>query len=145
MRAVGKNLDRGERKTMARAVSKTPNRLDRGRLGRGPGDLFPILLRHHQPQDRTGAIGLNLIPSFTLESYQGGPVAERLRFKPFMNSVILSIGSTVLALVVAIPAAWAMAFAPQTDQGHPDVDAVHQDDAAVAVLVPIYLIFPRPG
>ncbi|WP_216635377.1 hypothetical protein [Paracoccus aminovorans] len=30
----------------------------------------------------------------------------------FMNSVIISVGSTVLALIVAIPAAWAMAFQP---------------------------------
>ena len=29
-----------------------------------------------------------------------------------MNSVILSVGSTILALLIAIPAAWSMAFSP---------------------------------
>src|SRR3569832_3001278 len=33
-------------------------------------------------------------------------------FHHFFNSVIISIGSTVLALLIAVPAAWAMALAP---------------------------------
>src|SRR3569832_2125128 len=33
-------------------------------------------------------------------------------FHHFFNSVIISIGATVLALLIAVPAAWAMAFAP---------------------------------
>ena len=60
--------------------------------------------------------------------------------------MILSVGSTILALIVAIPAAWAMAFSPTK----------HTKDIlmwmlstkmmpAVAVLVPIYLIFLRTG
>src|SRR3954470_16113962 len=32
-------------------------------------------------------------------------------FRHFSNSVIISIGSTILALVIAVPTAWAMAFA----------------------------------
>ena len=47
--------------------------------------------------------GFNLIPSFTLESYVEVQT-QKDYFKPFMNSVILSLGSTVLALVVAVPA-----------------------------------------
>jgi sorbitol/mannitol transport system permease protein len=30
----------------------------------------------------------------------------------FMNSVIISVGSTLIGLIIAIPAAWAMAFSP---------------------------------
>ena len=33
-------------------------------------------------------------------------------FLHFMNSVIISLGSTILALIIAIPAAWSMAFSP---------------------------------
>src|ERR1700754_4149837 len=33
-------------------------------------------------------------------------------FLHFTNSVVISLGSTVLALLFAVPAAWAMAFAP---------------------------------
>jgi sorbitol/mannitol transport system permease protein len=33
-------------------------------------------------------------------------------WKPFMNSVIISVGSTLLALLIAVPAAWSMAFSP---------------------------------
>ena len=48
----------------------------------------------------------------------------------FMNSVIISVGSTLLGLLIAVPAAWSMAFvAEQAHQGHPDVDALDQDDA----------------
>lgn len=33
-------------------------------------------------------------------------------FAHFLNSVIISFGSTLLALVIAVPAAWSMAFSP---------------------------------
>ncbi len=33
-------------------------------------------------------------------------------FAHFLNSVIISFGSTILALLIAVPAAWSMAFAP---------------------------------
>src|SRR5882762_2114078 len=49
--------------------------------------------------------------SWTIENY--AVVQERSNYlRHAMNSVILSGGSTLLALVIAIPAAWAMAFAP---------------------------------
>lgn len=55
-------------------------------------------------------------PSFlffhwTLENY--AEVQSRSDyFAHFMNSVIISFGSTILALVIAVPAAWSMAFSP---------------------------------
>ena len=33
-------------------------------------------------------------------------------FGHFINSVILSLGSTILGMIIAIPAAWSMAFVP---------------------------------
>ncbi|QUS35234.1 carbohydrate ABC transporter permease [Falsirhodobacter algicola] len=78
---------------------------------------------------------------WTLENY--ATVQERSDyFQHFMNSVIISVGSTVLALIVAIPAAWSMAFVP----GRRTKDVLMwmlstKMMPAVGVLIPIYLIF----
>lgn len=63
-------------------------------------------------------------------------------FKHFSNSVSISFGSTLLGLVIAIPAAWAMAFVP----GKRTKDVLMwmlstKMMPPVGVLVPIYLIF----
>ena len=48
---------------------------------------------------------------WTLENY--AVVQERSNYTNFLwNSIIISVGSTVLGLIVAIPAAWSMAFTP---------------------------------
>ena len=89
-------------------------------------------------------------PSFvmfdwTLENYVA--VQERANYlKHFMNSVVIAFGSTFLGLLVAVPAAWAMAFVP----------ARHTKDVLmwmlstkmlppVGVLIPIYLLFRDSG
>ncbi len=64
----------------------------------------------------------------------------------FMNSVIISIGSTVLGLLIAIPAAWSMAFVP----GKKTKDLLMwmlstKMMPAAAVLIPMYLIFQKTG
>ena len=105
--------------------------------------FFPILYTIVTSfKSETEAIaGFSLIPSGTLESY-AEVQSQYNYFKPFMNSVIISVGSTLIALAVAIPAAWAMAFSPTR----------HTKDVlmwmlstkmmpAVSVLVPIYLLF----
>jgi sorbitol/mannitol transport system permease protein len=89
--------------------------------------------------------GFSLIPSGTFENYITVQT-QRDYFKPFMNSVILSIGSTILALIFAIPAAWAMAFAP----GKRTKDILMwmlstKMMPAVAVLLPIYILFRNFG
>ncbi|WP_172292730.1 carbohydrate ABC transporter permease [Pseudoruegeria sp. HB172150] len=49
--------------------------------------------------------------NWTLENYT--LVQERSNYFRFlMNSVILSVGSTLLGIIIAVPAAWAMAFVP---------------------------------
>jgi sorbitol/mannitol transport system permease protein len=63
-------------------------------------------------------------------------------FRFFMNSVIIAVGSTALGLLIAIPAAWSMAFVP----GAKTKDLLMwmlstKMMPGVAVLVPIYLIF----
>ena len=64
----------------------------------------------------------------------------------FLNSVIISIGSTLLGLAIAIPAAWSMAFVP----GKRTKDLLMwmlstKMMPAAAVLIPMYLIFQRTG
>ncbi len=59
-----------------------------------------------------------------------------------MNSVIISVGSTLLGLLVAIPAAWSMAFSPTKRTKDILMWMLSTKMMpAVAVLVPIYLIF----
>ena len=60
----------------------------------------------------------------------------------FWNSVVISVGSTLLGLLVAIPAAWSMAFVP----GKKTKDLLMwmlstKMMPAVGVLVPMYLLF----
>jgi sorbitol/mannitol transport system permease protein len=89
--------------------------------------------------------GFNLIPSFTLESYVTVQT-QRDYFKPFLNSVVLSVGSTLLALLVAVPAAWSMAFSPTRRTKDILMWMLSTKMMpAVAVLVPIYLIFRDTG
>ena len=64
----------------------------------------------------------------------------------FLNSVIISIGSTLLGLLIAIPAAWSMAFVP----GKKTKDLLMwmlstKMMPAAAVLIPMYLIFQKTG
>lgn len=85
-------------------------------------------------------------PSFlffdwTTENY--AVVQERSDyFHHAMNSVIIAGGSTLIAMLIAIPAAWAMAFAPS----HRTKDILlwmlsTKMMPSVGVLVPVYLIF----
>ena len=72
--------------------------------------FFPILytIITSLKTEQEAIAGFDLIPSFTLESFQTVQ-SQNNYWRPFTNSVILAVGSTLLALIVAIPAAWAMA------------------------------------
>ena len=60
----------------------------------------------------------------------------------FMNSVILSIGSTIVGLIIAIPAAWSMAFVPSKRTKDILMWMLSTKMLpAVGVLIPIYLLF----
>src|SRR4028118_164040 len=71
---------------------------------------------------------------------------QRDYFDYFPNSVIIAVGSTALGLLIAVPAAWSMAFVP----GRRTRDLLMwmlstKMMPGVAVLVPIYLIFIQLG
>jgi sorbitol/mannitol transport system permease protein len=85
-------------------------------------------------------------PSFvsfhwTLENY--AEVQERSDyFKHFLNSVVIAFGSTLIALLIAIPAAWAMAFAPTKRTKDVLMWMLSTKMMPpVGVLVPMYLLF----
>ena len=63
-------------------------------------------------------------------------------FKHFMNSVIISVGSTFLGLLIAVPAAWAMAFVPSKHTKNILMWMLSTKMLPpVGVLIPIYLLF----
>ncbi len=99
---------------------------------------------------KTEAEAIASPPSFlafdwTLENY--GEVQERSDyFRHFSNSVIISVGSTIIGLLIAIPAAWSMAFFPAKRTKDVLMWMLSTKMLPpVGVLIPIYLIFRDTG
>jgi sorbitol/mannitol transport system permease protein len=86
-----------------------------------------------------------LSADWTLENYaEVWARSDYPRF--FWNSVVISIGSTLLGLAVAIPAAWAMAFVPAKRTKDLLMWMLSTKMMpAVAVMIPLYLVFQRTG
>jgi len=82
---------------------------------------------------------------WTTENYTA--VMERSNYARFLwNSIIIAGGSTILGIIIAVPAAWSMAFVP----GKRTKDILlwmlsTKMLPAVGVLYPIYLIFIELG
>ncbi len=82
---------------------------------------------------------------WTLDNY--AVVQERSNYMRFLwNSIFLAGGSTLLGLIIAVPAAWSMAFVPS----HRTKDILlwmlsTKMLPAVGVLYPIYLLFIQLG
>jgi sorbitol/mannitol transport system permease protein len=99
---------------------------------------------------KTEAEAIASPPSFvafkwTLENYFEVQARSNY-FLHFANSVIISFGSTILGLVIAIPAAWAMAFVPGKRTKNLLVWMLSTKMLPpVGVLIPIYLIFRDTG
>jgi sorbitol/mannitol transport system permease protein len=83
--------------------------------------------------------------TWTFENY--GIVQERSNYsKHFFNSVIIAVGSTVLGLLIAVPAAWSMAFVPSKRTKDILLWMLSTKMLpAVGVLYPIYLLFIQLG
>lgn len=82
---------------------------------------------------------------WTLENYQ--VVQERSDYMRFLwNSVIIAGGSTILGIVIGVPAAWSMAFVPSRRTKDILLWMLSTKMLpAVGVLYPIYLIFISLG
>lgn len=107
--------------------------------------LWTILTSFKSEAQAIASPPLFLNFDWTLENY--GEVQERSDyFRHFWNSVVISLGSTLVGLAIAIPAAWAMAFVP----GRRTKDVLMWMLSTkmlppVGVLIPIYLIFRDTG
>lgn len=135
---------------MARSVSSQRKAINTA-IAWGIGLLifFPILWTI-LTSFKTEAQAINDPPIFlafdwTLENYS--VVLERSNYARFLwNSIIIAGGSTILGIIIAVPAAWSMAFVP----GKRTKDILlwmlsTKMLPAVGVLYPIYLIFIELG
>ncbi|MEL6681086.1 MAG: carbohydrate ABC transporter permease [Pseudomonadota bacterium] len=82
---------------------------------------------------------------WTLENYQ--TVMERSNYARFLwNSIIIAGGSTIIGLIIAVPAAWSMAFVPSRRTKDILLWMLSTKMLpAVGVLYPIYLLFIKMG
>ncbi|ADE39211.1 carbohydrate ABC transporter permease [Candidatus Puniceispirillum marinum] len=86
-----------------------------------------------------------LTSAWTLESYAVVQVRSDY-LKHFNNSVIIAVGSTLVGILVAVPAAWSMAFVPsRRTRGILMWMLSTKMLPAVGVLYPIYLLFIEFG
>ncbi|MEL6799179.1 MAG: carbohydrate ABC transporter permease [Pseudomonadota bacterium] len=83
--------------------------------------------------------------NWTLENYN--VVLERSNYARFLwNSILIAGGSTILGLIVAVPAAWSMAFVPSRRTKDILLWMLSTKMLpAVGVLYPIYLLFIQLG
>jgi sorbitol/mannitol transport system permease protein len=107
--------------------------------------FFPILwtfLTSFKPEAQAVASPpIFLAFDWTLQNYVDVQ-DQRDYFRYFWNSIIIALGSTALGVVIAVPAAWSMAFVP----GRRTKDLLMwmlstKMMPAVGVLVPMYLLF----
>lgn len=131
---------------MARAIS-TRRKLTFSILGWAIGLLifFPILWTF-LTSFKTEGTAIATPPQFlffdwTLENYH--EVQARSNYmKHVTNSIVISVGSTLIGLALAIPAAWAMAFSPTKRTKDILMWMLSTKMMPpVGVLVPLYLIF----
>jgi sorbitol/mannitol transport system permease protein len=82
---------------------------------------------------------------WTLENY--AVVQERSNYGRFLwNSIVIAGGSTILGIIIAVPAAWSMAFVPSKRTKDILLWMLSTKMLpAVGVLYPIYLLFIRMG
>jgi len=136
---------------MARAVSnkiRLVNTLMAGTLGFLM--FFPILwilvLAFKTEEDAIRApLEILFDSGWTSDSFSA-VMARSDYFKHFMNSVVISVGSTLLGLLIAVPAAWAMAFVPGKQTKNILMWMLSTKMLPpVGVLIPIYLLFRDTG
>ena len=131
---------------MARAVStktKTLNTIFAGTLGFLL--FFPILwiivLSFKTEEDAIRApLEVLFSSGWTVDTF-GAVQARSDYLKHFINSVVIALGSTFLGLLIAVPAAWAMAFVPSKHTKNILMWMLSTKMLPpVGVLVPLYLI-----
>ena len=132
---------------MARAVSNKTKWLNTSIAGTlGFLMFFPILwivVLSFKTEENAIRAPLEILfgSGWTMDSFSAVQ-ARSDYFKHFSNSVIIALGSTVLGLIVAVPAAWSMAFVPSKHTKNILMWMLSTKMLPpVGVLVPIYLLF----
>ena len=135
---------------MARAVTTQRKALNTLLAwGIGLGIFFPILwtiLTSFKTEGQAIADPpLFFMFDWTLENYAA--VTERSDYLKFLtNSIVIAGGSTLLGIIIAIPAAWSMAFVPSKRTKDILLWMLSTKMLpAVGVLYPIYLLFIELG
>ena len=107
--------------------------------------LWTILTSFKSELDAIAMPPKFLFFNWTLENY--ADVQQRSNYLKFaFNSVVLSIGANLVGLLIAVPAAWSMAFAPSKRTKDLLMWMLSTKMMpAVGVLVPIYLLFKNLG
>ncbi|MEM8758819.1 MAG: carbohydrate ABC transporter permease [Pseudomonadota bacterium] len=107
--------------------------------------LWTILTSFKTEAEAIASPPLFLNFSWTLENYS--VVQERSDYMKFLvNSLIIAGGSTILGVIVAVPAAWSMAFVPSRRTKDVLLWMLSTKMLpAVGVLYPIYLLFIQLG
>ena len=107
--------------------------------------LWTFLTSFKSEGDAIASPPVFLFFNWTLENYH--EVQSRSDyFGHFWNSVVISFGSTLLGLMIAIPAAWAMAFSPTKRTKDVLMWMLSTKMMPpVGALIPIYLIFRDGG
>jgi len=132
---------------MARAVSTGQKSLNTAIAGTlGFVMFFPvlwILILSFKTEENAIRAPLEVLfgSGWTLDSF-AAVQARSDYFKHFSNSVVISVGSTFLGLLIAVPAAWSMAFVPAKHTKNVLMWMLSTKMLPpVGVLIPIYLIF----
>jgi sorbitol/mannitol transport system permease protein len=107
--------------------------------------LWTVLTSFKAEGDAILTPPLFLFFDWTTENY--GEVLERSNyFRHAMNSIVISLGSCLIGLAIAIPAAWSMAFAPTKRTKDLLMWMLSTKMLPpVGVLVPLYLMFSDLG
>jgi sorbitol/mannitol transport system permease protein len=107
--------------------------------------IFWMVLTSFKTEIEAIATPPSIVFTPTIENYVA--VRERADYVHFaMNSVVISLGATLLAILIAVPAAYAMAFFPKKRTKDLLLWMLSTKMMpAVGVLVPIYLLFRTTG
>ncbi|WP_112874684.1 carbohydrate ABC transporter permease [Paracoccus endophyticus] len=107
--------------------------------------LWTVLTSFKTEADAIASPPKFLFFDWTLENY--ATVQERSPYvRHFLNSIAIALGSTLLGLAVAVPAAWSMAFQPARRTRDVLMWMLSTKMMpAVGVLIPIYLLFRDLG
>lgn len=107
--------------------------------------LWTFLTSFKTEGDAIASPPMFLFFDWNLSAYEA--VNQRTDYlKHFWNSVVISFGSTILGLLIAVPAAWAMAFVPAKQTKNVLMWMLSTKMLPpVGVVIPIFLIFRNTG